>query len=247
VGASGNRAGRSASRAAGVVAGAALLATVAAAGAQSQPQIGSQGGSQTLELAPQVPTRQRNQSPQGAPSENARVIPVIPPNAQVLTLPQASTDFLGKWGGRLQLVRNYGRSRPPSESIMSLVFGQRDGRVVLATTVVGSPSLEVLRTHAATDGPRTVKLEVTGVDIATRPPLRQVQKVSLTLIANDRVKCSKLVDIYVTGVSDPLAEALYEGTLHTLTRAEDRMLTEQLIRQGAVPRYRIEQGNPPPE
>jgi len=204
----------------------------------------SQGG-QTLEVAPTAPAPQ-NPGP-GASDDNTRVIPAIPPTDQVLVLPQASTDFLGKWGGHLALTNHYGNVEPPADAIVSLMFGQREGRVVLATTVLGSSDTQILDYHADTDGPRAVKLELTGVDINTRPPLRHVEKLSLALASDNQIRCHKLVDIYVAGIRDPLLEAEYEGTLHTLTRREDRMLGEEVLRRGGVPRLRIEEGNPPPE
>jgi hypothetical protein len=235
----------------GCVAIAAAIALALGAGqparAQSSsiPDLRSQGG-QTLELKPSIPSSQSPMPQQGSNDDNTRVIPVIPPNAQVLTLPQASTDFIGKWGGHLELTRKYGRGNPPAQTGVSLVFGEQNGGVVLATTVFGSASAQILETKASTDGPRTVKLLVKGLELGDDPPLRHVEKVTLEMINKDEVQCRKSVDLYVSGFTDPVMEAEYKGTLHPLTRREDRMLTEEAIRSGQVPRAQINQGNPPP-
>ncbi|HVA79870.1 MAG TPA: hypothetical protein VNF29_02995 [Candidatus Binataceae bacterium] len=222
-----------------------VAAPCARAQSNAMPQIQRQGGDQTLELKPAMPSPQNSIPPQSN-DDNTRVIPVIPPNSQVLTLPQASTDFIGKWGGHLELTRNYGRGHPPAETGVSIVFGERDGGVVMATTVFGSATSQVISTKASTDGPRTVKLEVKGLELGDNPPLRHIEKVTLEMVNRDLVKCRKSVDLYVSGFTDPVMEAHYEGTLHPMTRREDRMLTEEAIRSGEVPRARIDQGNPPP-
>jgi len=232
---------------AAVVAAFAIAAAVRPAHAQSSsvPNIRSQGGGQTLELQPSMPSSQ-NSIPRQGGDDNTRVIPVIPPNAQVLTLPQASTDFIGKWGGHLELTRHYGHGEPPPQTGVSLVFGEQNGGVVLATTVFGNAQAQILSTKAVTDGPRTVKLEVKGLELGDDPPLRHIEKITLEMIDKDQVECHKLVDLYVSGFHDPAMEAEYTGTLHPLTKREDRMLTEEAIRSGQVPRAQINQGNPSP-
>ncbi len=209
----------------------------------------SQNG-QTLELQPQVPASQNVQGPQGnyAPQpnqDNARVIPVIPPSAQVLSIPQASTDFIGEWGGTLQLQRKFGDVTPPGTAITSFMFGERAGSVVLATTVFGSPDSQVLETKATTEGPQTVKLKLAGLDLSHQPPVRHIETVSLQLIDPTHVRCTKTVDLYVSGFPDPSFEAEYEGTLHPLTNRDKRMIAEDLMRSGAVPRARIDEGGSP--
>ncbi|HUY28378.1 MAG TPA: hypothetical protein VMV27_13245 [Candidatus Binataceae bacterium] len=222
----------------------AIAAPCASAQSNAMPQLQHQGGDQTLELQPAMPSPQ-NSIPPRSNDDNTRVIPVIPPNSQVLTLPQASTDFIGKWGGHLELTRNYGRGHPPAQTGVSLVFGERDGGVVMATTVFGSATSQVISTQASTDGPRTVKLVVKGLELGGTTPVRHIEKVTLEMVNRDLVKCRKSVDLYVSGFTDPIMEAHYEGTLHPMTRREDRMLTEEAIRSGEVPRARIDQGNPP--
>jgi hypothetical protein len=241
-----NAAWRRAARVVALVALAAaeLAPIVPPARAQQQGAIRSQSG-QTLELAPNLAGQQpRAQAPR-ANDDNTRVIPVIPPNSQVMVLPQASTDFIGKWGGHIALTHHYGSIEPPADNIVSLLFGSRDGHVVLATTVFGGENAQILDTHADSDGPRAVTVNLTGLEISTRPPLRHVEKLSLELKGNNEIECRKLVDIYITGIRDPVMEAEYEGTLHPLTRREDRILTEEVLRMGVVPRGRIEEGNPP--
>jgi len=172
------------------------------------------------------------------------VIPVIPPEQDVLVLPQASTDFLGKWGGQLQLVHKYGPADPPKTSPVSFTFGNRDGQVVLATTVFGAPDTQILKTTANAEGPRKVLLEIKGLDLSQRPAIRHVEKLTLELKGNDRVRCVKMVDLYVAGSADPAVEAEYEGSLSVLTPSEDRMIGEEVLRRGMVPRARIDEGNP---
>jgi hypothetical protein len=236
------------SRYGGLAIAAAFAAALAAAPAHAQasavPEIRSQGGGQTLELKPPEPAAQLPMPQPGANDDNTRVIPVIPPDAQVLTLPQASTDFIGKWGGHLELTRHYGRVAAPQQTGVSLIFGEQNGGVVLATTVFGSATSQVISTKAVTDGPRTVKLSVEGLELGGQTPLRHIEKVTLDMINKNQVSCRKTVDIYVSGFTDPLMEAKYKGTLRPLTRREDRMLTEEAIRSGEVPRAQINQGNP---
>jgi hypothetical protein len=211
----------------------------------SVPNIRSQGGGQTLELQPSQPSPQTS-TPQQENDDNTRVIPVIPPNAQVLTLPEASLDFIGNWGGHLRLTRHYGRGHPPELMGTSMIFGEQNGGVVLATTVIGSPDMQVLETKAKTDGPRAVSLRVEGLDVGSQPPLRNIGKVYLELISKNEVKCTQTEDIYVSGFPDPIMETEFSGTLHPLTRREERLLGEEAAQSG-VPRAQIREGNPPPQ
>jgi hypothetical protein len=160
-------------------------------------------------------------------------------------LPQASRDFLGHWAGQLTLVRKYGEVDVPQNALMSFTFGERAGQVVLATTVFGSPDSQVLKTTAEAEGPSEVKLEIAGLDLVQDPPIRHVEKVTIALAGNNLVRCSKRVDLYVPGVSGPAAEAVYEGTLGPETQRERRVLGEELLRSGDVPRATINEGNAP--
>jgi hypothetical protein len=222
------------------------IALGAVAAAQQAPPTlrGQQGG--TLEIPPTI----ASQGQQGVPQSgggNVREIPVIPPNQQVLTLPQASTDFLGRWGGAITLASSSGGASPPAEALVSFLFGKRGGEVVLATTVFGNVESQVLNTRAVSDGPRAVTIKIAGLDYSHQPPLRHIEKVRLELVGGNRIKCTKTVDLYLSGSADPAAEARYEGLLHPLSAAENRYLAEQILRKGVVPRARIEQGNPPPQ
>jgi hypothetical protein len=223
---------------------AAFSCSSALAWAQGEPDIRSQGG-QTLEIAPNVASQ--NQQPPPQSNNNTRVIPVIPPSQQVLTLPQASRDFLGKWGGHLHRTFKFGRAEFPDEMVASLTFGDRDGSVVLATDVIGSRDANVLQTSADSDGPRAVTLTVQSVDISTQPALRQVNKLSVRLTSNNELEGVQRVDFYVTGFSQPLAEVEFEGKLKPLTQEEDYRLSEEVARSGKVLVGKIREGNPPPE
>jgi hypothetical protein len=131
--------------------------------------------------------------------------------------------------------------------LVSFLFGKRGGQVVLATTVFGSQESQVLNTSAVSDGPRAVTITIAGLDYSHQPPLRHIEKVRLELAGGNRIKCTKTVDLYLTGSADPAAAARYEGLLHPLSAAENRYLAEQILRKGVVPRARIEEGNPPPQ
>jgi len=179
-------------------------------------------------------------------SDSTKVIPVIPPNQDVLVLPQASRDFLGFWGGQLTLLNKYGDSDPPEHQMVSFTFGEREGQVVLATTVYGNANAQVLKTTAEAEGPSKVVLTLAGLDLSTQPPLRHIEKLTISLVGNNQVKCKKQMDLYVPGVSGPAAEALYEGILGPMTRREGRMISEEIIRNGEVPRATINEGNAPP-
>jgi len=164
-------------------------------------------------------------------SDSTRVIPVIPPNQEVLVLPQASRDFLGNWGGDLTLVTKFGPSDPPEHPVMSFMFGDRGGQVVLATTVFGNPDTQVLKTTADSDGPDKVKLEVAALDLRQDPPVRHIEKLTFELAGPNRVRVTRRVDFYVPGYSGPAAEAV----------------TDEMIRRtGNVPRATIDEGDAPP-
>jgi hypothetical protein len=179
-------------------------------------------------------------------SDSTKVIPVIPPNQEVLILPQASRDFLGFWGGQLTLLNRYGDTDPPEHQMVSFTFGEREGQVVLATTVYGNANAQVLKTSAEAEGPTKVVLTLEGLDLSTQPPLRHIEKLTISLVGTDQVKCKKQMDLYMPGISGPAAEALYEGILGPMTRREGRMISEEIIRNGEVPRATINEGNPPP-
>jgi hypothetical protein len=183
--------------------------------------------------------------PQPPKSSSTKVIPVIPPNQEVLVLPQASRDFLGFWGGQLTLLNKYGATDPPEHQMVSFTFGEREGQVVLATTVYGNANAQVLQTTAEAEGPSKVVLTLAGLDLSTQPPLRHIEKLTISLVGTDQVKCKKQMDLYVPGVSGPAAEALYEGILGPMTRHEDRLISEEIIRNGEVPRATINEGNAP--
>jgi len=223
----------------------AVVFSSASARAQNGPDIRSQGG-QTLEIAPNIASQNQQQA-MPRPEDNTRVIPVIPPSQRVLTLPQASRDFLGRWGGHLQRTHKYGRADFPDDMVASLTFGDRDGSVVLATDVIGNRDSNVLQTSADSDGPRAVTLTVQSLDISTRPALRQVNKLSIRLTSNNELEGVQRVDFYITGISEPLAEVEYEGTLTPLTPEADRQLQAEVESTGKVPIGKIRQGNPPPQ
>jgi hypothetical protein len=183
--------------------------------------------------------------PQPPNSGSTKVIPVIPPNQEVLVLPQASRDFLGFWGGQLTLLNKYGETNPPDHQMVSFTFGEREGQVVLATTVYGNANAQVLRTTAEAEGPSKVVLTLAGLDLSTQPPLRHIEKLTISLVGTDQVKCKKQMDLYMPGVSGPVAEALYEGILGPMSRREDRLISEEIIRNGEVPRATINEGNAP--
>ncbi len=224
---------------------AAMMLIAAPAAAQDTLTIPRQAGA-SQDAGPPImgPQSQRPFAP--PPNEdNTRVIPVIPPNAQVLVLPQASADFLGKWGGHLALAYKSGVVKPPRDAIMSLLFGKRAGQVVLATTVFGSTNSQVLETKAESEGPRAVKIVLKGLDLSTQPALQHTEKIRLELERSDLVRCRKTVTLYAPGPGQ-IMEAEYEGELRPLTAREDRLLTEEVLRHGDVPRAQIEEGNPPP-
>ena len=178
-------------------------------------------------------------------SDSTKVIPVIPPNQEVLVLPQASRDFLGFWGGQLTLVNKFGDGEPPQHQMVSFTFGERDGQVVLATTVYGNADAQVLKTTAEAEGPNKVKLTLAGLDLSTEPPLRHIEKMVISLDGNNRVLCSKQMDLYMPGMTGPVAEATYEGLLGPMSQRDDRMITEEIIRNGEIPRATINEGGAP--
>jgi hypothetical protein len=229
-----------------VAAFAAVSIAASAAYGQNGPNFQNQGGGQTLELAPHLAPQQQSQPPPQS-DDNTRVIPVIPPSQHVLILPQASRDFIGKWGGHLQRTHKFGQADFPNDTLASLVFGEQDGRVVVATDVLGNRDTNVLQSTAQSEGPRAVTLTVQSVNIDTQPPLRQINKLSVRLTADNQLEGTQLIDFYVTGISEPIAEVEFEGNLKPLTRRDDAAMQEEILRSGRVPLWHVEQGNPPPE
>jgi hypothetical protein len=227
-----------------LVVAAAIMSASTAAFAQDGPIFQRQGGGQTLEIAPHMSSQQQGSM---RPSNSTREIPVIPPSQQVLTLPQASRDFLGKWGGHLERTHKYGQGNFPDALPTSMTFGERDGTVVLATGILGSRDSNILQTSAVSDGPRSVTLTVEGLDISTQPPLRQVSKLSLRLTADNELEGRQQDDVYISGMSEPLAEVEFEGKLTPLTRAQDEALSAEVRNSGKELIGKIREGNPPPE
>lgn len=213
---------------------------------EAVPNVGSQGAKMS-QVLPGVNGQQIER--QSTSGDNTRVIPVIPPQQDVLVIPEASPDFIGKWGGHLELARKFGTVdvSPPPDTIVSLLFGQRQGQIVMATTIYGTAQSQVLETKAASDGPRAVTITLKGLDLSHDPAVRHIEKLSLKLDRNDEMKCSKLVDLYLSGYEGPIMEAEYEGTLRPLTAREDRLLSEEVLRSGEIPRGQIQEGNPPPQ
>jgi hypothetical protein len=223
----------------------ALILIAFPAAAQDTLTIPSERSAQQ-QLSPPVQGSQSQRQFQPRPNDdNMRVIPVIPPSAQVLVLPRASTDFIGKWGGHLQLAYKTGVVKPPRDAIVSLMFGKREGQVVLATTVYGSASSQVLETNAESEGPRAVRIVLKGLDMSVQPAVQHTEKIHLSLESNNLLHCRKMVTLYQSGPGK-IMEAEYDGDLRPLTAREDRLLSEEVERAGAVPRARIEEGNPPP-
>jgi hypothetical protein len=224
-----------------------VLAVAIAGSALAQsdaPTLQHQGGSNELEIQPRLNSQQRSATP--PQDDNTRIIPVIPRDQQVLILPQASRDFIGKWGGHLTLDHHSDNVEPPDSTVVSVLFGERDGGVVLATDVLSSRNVNVLQSTADSDGPRAVTVTVQAVDFSARPPLRQVNKLNLRLIGPDQVQCDQLADFYITGISQPVAEIEYTGTLKALTQREDRILAQEAAESGKRPIWHIQEGNPPP-
>ena len=218
----------------------ALLASSAAGFAQQDnPAIRRQNSdSGTLEIAPQVNPRQ---------PPNAAALPQAseePPSEPVLVIPQASREFVGRWGGHLSLARSSGRLAAPPDAIVSLLFGERGGNVFLRTTVFGGRDSNILKTGADVMGPRDVTLKVEGLEISHRPPIRHVEKLRLSLNDAGALDVVKSVSLYVTGDSEPFAEADYRGTLHQLTSAEERELDREVTERGEVPQATIRERRP---
>src|SRR6266446_4317718 len=110
----------------------------------AQPMVGRQQ-SNTMEIAPQKSQQsQRNIEPKITSQ----------PSQRILVIPKASRDFVGEWGGHLQVDNVIGRISPPEESVVSLAFGQNNGDVFMRTTAFGNPLSHIVDTKAKVQNPR---------------------------------------------------------------------------------------------
>ena len=217
--------------------------TLPEANTPGSPQAPS-GMSNELTL-PSINNQQASTPPPPPKSDSTRVIPVIPPNQEVLVLPQASRDFLGHWGGGLSLVSKFGPSDAPEHLPISFKFGERGGQVALATTVFANPNVQILKTRADSAGPSEVKFEVVAMNLGSESPVRHVEKVTITLDGANRVRVIRRIDFYVSGQPDPVAGAVYQGSLSVITGRESDMFSQQALRDGMTPMERINEGGFP--
>src|SRR5271166_2983356 len=139
----------------------ALLALLAP-GAAAQ-RIGSQRSGGTLELPPLTGQHQ------GATS---RATPVpMAPGQNVLIIPRASRDFVGEWGGHLRLTRALGEVPAANDAIVSLAFGESHDVVFMQTTAFAGRSSQIVQTSADVVNPKTIKLQLKGLETAFNPPI----------------------------------------------------------------------------
>jgi hypothetical protein len=199
---------------------------------------------------------QRNELP-AAPSQGGSAQElVIPPAAQpqpaaiapdqVLIIPQASRDFVGRWGGRLRLQGvSGGAVNPPADSIVGLKFGQTNGSVFMRTTVFAPPGSNVLKAGAEALTPRQINLRIDGYDIDETPPVRHVEKLNLTLdVGSNVMKCTKRVELYARGAPMPFATVVYEGHLSQLSDGSQQDLAREVLDSGSIPQATIDESRP---
>ncbi len=208
----------------------ALLAMIAP-GASAQ-QIGSQRSGGTLELPP-VTGKQRGALPKTTP------VPMAP-GQNVLVIPRASHDFVGEWGGHLRLTRALGEVPAANDAIVSLAFGESSGVVFMQTTAFAGRSSQIVNTSADVVNPKTIKLNLKGLETAFNPPIVHKEELHLALIGKDTMNCLKYVDFYEPGRDTPIASMAYEGNLHILSEEERRALQDQVLNRGQVPQKTIE-------
>ncbi len=188
---------------------------------------------------------------QGGSQQELVIPPAVAPRAelpadQVLIIPQASRDFVGRWGGRLKLQDVVGRDvRAPGHSIVTLAFGESDGTVFVRTTVFAPPGSNVLKTDAAALTPRQIQLNIDGFDIDETPPVRHVERLNLVLDAGSNVmKCSKQVELYLRGSPTPFSQIIYEGELGQLSERDEADLAREVFETGNVPQATIDERRP---
>ncbi|MGH7947642.1 MAG: hypothetical protein ACREQF_00235 [Candidatus Binataceae bacterium] len=202
-----------------------------------------------------MPT-QRNEVPASQSQGGSQQELVIPPVAQpqraatppdqVLIIPQASHDFVGRWGGRLRLQGVRGRAvNAPPDSIVSLKFGDSNGSVFMRTTVFAPPGSNVLKTDAEALTPHEISLRIDGYDVDTIPPVRHVEKLKLSLdVGSNVLKCTKRVELYVRGAPTPFAKIDYEGDLAQLSDSSHDDLAREVLDSGGVPQATIDESRP---
>ncbi len=208
----------------------ALLAVIAP-GASAQ-QIGSQRSGGALELPPVTGQHQR-------PTSRATPVP-MEPGQNVLIIPRASRDFVGEWGGHLRLTRALGEVPAANDAIVSLAFGESHGVVFMQTTAFAGRSSQIVQTSADLVNPKTIKLQLKGLETAFNPPIVHKEELHLALFGKNTMNCLKYVDFYAPGRDMPIASMAYEGNLHILTEEERRALRDQVLSRGQVPQKTIE-------
>jgi len=126
---------------------------------------------------------------------------------------------------------------------ISFVFGQRrDGTVFFSTSIWGNPSIKEMSASAEVKTPQ--KIRITEEHLAVQPSrtLRVVQKSNLLMKPNRIIDCLETIQIFRTeneianyGEIRPEYSAIFHGSLHILTDAEENALAEELRRKGSVP------------
>jgi len=180
--------------------------------------------------------------PQQLPTHDTGTLPPITlgPGQSTLTIPQASRDFIGEWGGYLRLDNVVGDIDAPEEAIVSLTFGEENGTVFMHTTAFARRNSIITKTTAQLLNPRRLKLTLEGYELKANPPLKHVESLSIALVGKNQMDCLKYVDLYLPGGGNPVASIDYHGNLRQLSAAERQELQEEVMQSGSIPQKQIE-------
>ncbi|HEY2664856.1 MAG TPA: hypothetical protein VGI47_10985 [Candidatus Binataceae bacterium] len=174
------------------------------------------------------------------PPPGAQPPVVLQPGQSTLTIPQASRDFIGEWGGYLGVDKVQGDIDAPDEAIVSLAFGEDNGTVFMRTTAFAGRHSMITKTTAQLLDPRRIKLTLEGYELKASPPLKHVESLSIALIGKNKMDCLKYVDFYLPGGGNPVASIDYHGSLRQLTEAELQEMQAEVMRSGSIPQREIE-------
>jgi hypothetical protein len=196
---------------------------------------------------PMIQPQQSNSSgtlvlPQRSQTPDTGTLPpvTLQPGQSTLTIPQASRDFIGEWGGYLRLDNVLGDIDAPEEAIVGLAFGEESGTVFMRTTAFARRSSIITKTTAQLLNPRRLKLTIEGYELKANPPLKHVESLSIALVGKNKMDCLKYVDFYLPGGGNPVASIDYHGSLRQLTEAERQELQQEVMQSGAIPQKQIE-------
>jgi hypothetical protein len=158
------------------------------------------------------------------------------PEQNVLELPRASTDFAGRWHGRLKLGVLNGSaeyaSEIPQEVSAGAYFVHHEERMAAKMEIWGPPDLEVVQSSGEVVGPDHVRLTVELlVKRARGRALWRVEQSDM-ILNRKTIRCRRTDRYLKEPGADAFATATYDGILQPISDAEGSALTELWREEG---------------